>query len=430
MPLLGEIQSPADPRLKGASLCSAVFNISTSMIGAGIMSIPATFKVLGVVPALIVILVVAFLGDISGEFLLRYTHTGKSTTYAGLMRQSFGRAGSLSLQICVMITSLGCMVIYFIIIGDVLSGSESEDTLHSGLLQEWFGTYWWTTRSFALLLIAIVFILPLVLLRRIDSLRYTSAFAILLAFVFIVICSAMAIYSIVEGETQTIRLFPDFSSSSSGSSFFTLFTTIPVFMTAFGYQINVHTIRAELHKPSDMRMAIRISLILCAVLYFTIGFFGYLLFGDSIMSDMLVNFDEVSTTTIGVVINDTVRISYAVHLMLVFPLINYALRANLDELLFAGKPRIVLSDTVRSTGLSCTLLALSYGLAVAIPSIWYCFQLLGSTTVVCITLIFPASIILRDIHGISTKWDKAVAVLLIAVAVGTSVVAILSDLYS
>lgn len=425
VPLLPEIQSVADPKPKGASLSSAVFNISTSMIGAGIMSIPATFKVLGIIPALIVILVVAFLGDVTGEFLLRYTHTGKSTTYAGLMAESFGRFGSLALQICVMITSFGCLIIYMIIIGDVLAGNQSGDTIHTGILQEWFGYHWWTARTFTLFMTTILVLLPLVLYRRVHSLRYTSALAVFLAFVFVAISSVMAIIALYEGKSQSLRLLPDLSTKGSIAS---LFTTIPIYMTAFGYQINVHPIRAELHEPSDMRLAIRISLIICAIFYFAIGFFGYLLFGDSIMADMLLNFDKDTNTTIGVIINITVRLSYAVHLMLVFPLINFALRANIGEFLFPEKSHSEL-DTPKFVGLTCTLLALTYMIAIAIPDIWYCFQVLGSTTVVCIAFIFPGSIILRDIHAISTKWDKVAAVLLILVAVGTAIIGTL-NLYS
>ncbi|KAL8154307.1 hypothetical protein V2J09_012067 [Rumex salicifolius] len=425
VPLLPEIQSIADPKPKGASLSSAVFNISTSMIGAGIMSIPATFKVLGIIPALIVILVVAFLGDITGEILLRYTHSGKSTTYAGLMAESFGRFGSLALQICVMITSFGCLVIYLIIIGDVLAGNQSGDTIHTGILQEWFGYHWWTARTFALFMTTILVLLPLLLLRRVDSLRYTSALSVFLAFVFVAISCVMAIIALSEGKSQSLRLLPDFSTKGS---IVALFTTIPIFMTAFGYQINVHPIRAELHEPSDMGLAIRIALIICAVFYFAIGFFGYLLFGDSIMADMLLNFDMETSTTIGVIINIAIRLSYAVHLMLVFPLINFALRANLGELLFPERSHLDMA-TPTFVGLTCALLALAYVIAIVIPDIWYCFQVLGSTTVVCITFVFPGSIILRDIHGISTTWDKIAAVSLILVAMATSLIGTL-NLYS
>lgn len=426
IPLLQDIQSPVDvaPK-KGATLASAVFNISTTMIGAGIMSIPATFKVLGVFPALFLLLVVALMGDVTGEFMLRYTHSGKSTTYAGLMGESFGRLGSLALQICVMITSFGCLIIYLIIIGDVLAGSKSGGVIHTGLLQEWFGFYWWTSRAFAILFVVLLVILPLVLFRRVDSLRYTSLLAILLALVFVVISSVLAVEAMLEGKTQNLRLAPDFSRQGT---FLSLFTTIPVFMTAFGYQINVHPIRAELGEPSDMRMAIRISLIICALFYFSIGFFGYLLFGDSIDADMLVNFDQIGhDTVVGLVINSIVRLSYAVHLMLVFPLINYCLRANIDELIFPNKPDLA-TNTTRFICITCIPLALAYVIAIWIPSIWYCFQILGSTTVVCLILIFPSSIILRDIHGISTLKDNVIAVMLILIAVFASTIAIWTNL--
>ncbi|KMT18863.1 hypothetical protein BVRB_2g029670 [Beta vulgaris subsp. vulgaris] len=426
IPLLQDIQSPVDvaPK-KGATLASAVFNISTTMIGAGIMSIPATFKVLGVFPALFLLVVVALMGDVTGEFMLRYTHSGKSTTYAGLMGESFGRLGSLALQICVMITSFGCLIIYLIIIGDVLAGSKSGGVIHTGLLQEWFGFYWWTSRAFAILFVVLLVILPLVLFRRVDSLRYTSLLAILLALVFVVISSVLAVEAMLEGKTQNLRLAPDFSRQGT---FLSLFTTIPVFMTAFGYQINVHPIRAELGEPSDMRMAIRISLIICALFYFSIGFFGYLLFGDSIDADMLVNFDQIGhDTVVGLVINSIVRLSYAVHLMLVFPLINYCLRANIDELIFPNKPDLA-TNTTRFICITCIPLALAYVIAIWIPSIWYCFQILGSTTVVCLILIFPSSIILRDIHGISTLKDNVIAVMLILIAVFASTIAIWTNL--
>ena len=93
----------------------------------------------------------------------------------------------------------------------------------------------------------------------------------------------------------------------------------------------VHPIAVELGKPSDMTSAVRISLVICAVIYFSIGIFGYLLFGESIMADILVNFDRTSDTTTGALLNDIVRLSYALHLMLVFPLLNFSLKANIYE---------------------------------------------------------------------------------------------------
>jgi len=101
----------------GASVPGAVFNVSTSIIGAGIMSIPATLRVLGVIPAFSLIVVVAVLADLSVEFLLRFTYSGDTTTYAGVMGEAFGSFGSVLVQVFVMITNWGCLIVYLIILG-------------------------------------------------------------------------------------------------------------------------------------------------------------------------------------------------------------------------------------------------------------------------------------------------------------------------
>lgn len=119
-PLLPKLIQPSENTGKnseGASISGAVFNVSTSMIGAGIMSIPATLKVLGIIPGFFIIIIMAFLVEITVEFLLRYTHSGESNTYAGVMAESFGKVGSVALQLCVMVSNLGALIIYLIIIG-------------------------------------------------------------------------------------------------------------------------------------------------------------------------------------------------------------------------------------------------------------------------------------------------------------------------
>ena len=143
VPLLPELDSPAEKR---GSVSGAVFNVSTSIIGAGIMSIPATLKVLGVIPALALIVLIAMLVDISVEFMLRFTYSGDSITYAGLMKESFGRLGSVLVQICVMITNLGCLIIYLIIIGKHLHHLNSFLILFT-LQYDTYLFFWFCMRS-------------------------------------------------------------------------------------------------------------------------------------------------------------------------------------------------------------------------------------------------------------------------------------------
>ncbi|KAL7107494.1 hypothetical protein ACP275_06G058200 [Erythranthe tilingii] len=414
--LLPHHHEAGGPR-KRASVAGAVFNVSTSIIGAGIMSIPATLKVLGVVPAFLMIVLIAIVVDVSVEFLLRFTYSGESRTYAALMRESFGRLGSVAVQICVMITNLGCLIMYLIIIGPD----------HLGVLQEWFGAHWWNLRAVALVFVIVFVMLPLVLFRRVESLWLSSAVSVFLAIVFVGICSVMAITALVKGETRTPRIVPQLDD---GVSFFNLFTAIPVIVTAFTFHFNVHAIGVELGKPEEMITAVKISLVLCAGIYFAIGIFGYLLFGESTMDDILVNFDQsTSSSGISSLLNDIVRLSYALHLMLVFPLLNFSLRTNIDEFLFANKKPILASNNKRFVVLTLALLVLAYVLAIVIPSIWYLFQFMGSTSAVCLAFIFPGAVVLRDKHGISTGKDRIIAGIMIILAVITSTIAISTNIY-
>lgn len=412
---------------KHASVSGAVFNVSTSIIGAGIMSIPATIKVLGVVPAFFLIVVIAWLADISVEFLMRYTHAGDSTTYSGVMGESFGKVGSALVQICVMMTNFGCLIIYLIIIGDVLSGSQPEGAVnHLGVLQQWFGNHWWNSRAFALLFTLVFILLPLVLFKRVESLRFSSAISVFLALVFVAISSVLAILALLEGKSKSLRLLPQLDNNTS---FFDLFTAVPVIVTAFTFHFNVHPIGFEMNKSSDMISAVRISLVLCAAIYFTIGVFGYMLFGDSIMPDILINFDQNSGSSVGSLLNDIVRLSYALHLMLVFPLLNFSLRSNIYEFLFPNKT-LLAKDNTRFLSITIVLLVFSYFAAIAIPNIWYFFQFVGSTSAVCLAFIFPGAIALRDAWGISTARDRILAAVMIVLAVITSTIAISTNIYS
>ncbi|XP_042375122.1 amino acid transporter AVT6C-like [Zingiber officinale] len=421
-PLLPVELRPSETR--PASVPGAVFNLATTTIGAGIMSLPAAVKVLGVAPALVLVVAAAFLADASAEFLMRYRGAGGAWSYAAAMGDAFGRAGSAALQICVALTTAGTLTVYLDIIGDVLSGSQSEGAAHAGILQEWFGEQWWTARAAAQLVAVVIVILPLVLLRRVDSLKFSSAVSVLLAVVFMCISTGMALYALFQGRTQKPRLLPDFAHLSS---FLDLFTAVPIIVVAFTFHFNVHPIRAELSETSDMQVAVRLSVLLCSAIYAAIGFFGYLLFGEATMTDILSNFDRDTGSAFGSLLNDVVRLSYVLHLVLVFPLLFFSLRINVDELLFPKSSHLS-SDARRFTLLTAALLGSIYLGSVLFPSIWTLFQFIGSTTAVCISLIFPAALVLRDVEGTAKRKDQLLATGMILVALITSAIAIGSNI--
>ncbi|KAG0468293.1 hypothetical protein HPP92_017621 [Vanilla planifolia] len=407
----------------GASFSGAVFNLSTTIVGAGIMSLPATIKVLGLLPGIAIIVFFAFLTEASIELLIRFSRAGKSVSYGNVMDDTFGKAGRMLLQICVVINNVGVMIVYMIIIGDVLSGTSSSGVHHSGVLEGWFGEQWWNGRFFVLLLTSILIFAPLAGFKRIDSLRYTSALSVALAVVFVVITAGIAVIKLLSGSIPMPRLFPVVTDLASVWS---LFTAVPVLVTAFICHYNVHSIDNELEDSSQIKPIVRTSLALCTTVYITTSFFGYLLFGESTLHDVLANFDADLGIPYSAILSDVVRVSYAAHLMLVFPIIFHALRINLDGLIFP-RARPLSTDNCRFMSMSVILLSLVFLAANFIPSIWDAFQFTGATAAVCIGYIFPASMTLRDPHGIATLRDKLLSAIMIVLAVLSNGVAIYSD---
>ncbi|KAM3192552.1 hypothetical protein ACQJBY_069647 [Aegilops geniculata] len=288
----------------GASFSGAVFNLSTTIVGAGIMALPASIKMLGLIPGLLMIIFVALLTEASIDMLIRCSHQGKITSYGWLMGEAYGQWGRIALQASVVINN----------IGDVLSGTSSGGIHHRGILEGWFGAHLWNSRAIVLLVTTLFVFAPLVSFKRLDSLSYTSALSVALAVVFVVITAGIAIIKVINGTVAMPKLFPEIDDLSS---VWKLFTAVPVLVTAYICHYNVHSIDNELEDKTQTKPIVRTSLALCSSVYIATSFFAYLLFGDGTLDDVLANFDSNLGIPFSSVFNDVVRFTGATAAVLI-----------------------------------------------------------------------------------------------------------------
>ncbi|CAH9096496.1 unnamed protein product [Cuscuta epithymum] len=414
-----------DKGQNGASFLGSVFNLSSTVVGAGIMALPATIKVLGIGLGISTIIFMAVLTNFSIDILLRFSGSNNNS-YASVMGDAFGNWGRRLLQVCVLVNNIGILVVYMIIIGDVLSGTSSDGVHHAGVLEGWFGEQWWTGRHFLLLVITLLVFAPLAFCKRIDSLRHTSALAVALAVVFLIITAGITIYKLFTGGIKMPRFLPNVTDITS---FWRLFTVVPVIVTAYICHFNVHSIENEMKDPHRIRSVVRASLAICCIIYIMTSLFGYLLFGDSTLDDVLANFNSDLGVPFSHVLSDAVRISYALHLMLVFPVLFYPLRVNVDGLFFPSA-RALESAKWRFASINLGLIIVVFVIANFVPSIWDAFQFSGATATVSLAFILPAAIALKNVPGIATKEDKILSIFMIVLAVASNAVAIYSDAYA
>ncbi|XP_062101091.1 amino acid transporter AVT6A-like isoform X3 [Humulus lupulus] len=401
LPQKDDDYEPLESGFDGASFSGAVFNLSTTIVGAGIMALPAAVKQLGMIPGLIMIVLGSMLTESSIDMILRFSRASKASTYSSLATDAFGGAGRSLLQLCIVVNNLGMLVVYMIIIGDVLSGTSSGVVHNTGVMEEWFGLHWWTTRSSLLLLTTLLVFTPLISFKRVDSLRYTSALSVGLAIVFVIITAGIAMMKLINGSIEMPRLMPKVIDQAS---FWKLLTTIPVLVTAYICHHNVHPIENELKDPMQMKSVMKASLALCSSVYVATSFFGFLLFGDQTLDDVLGNFDGDLGLPYSSLLSDVVRVSYGIHLMLVFPIVFFSLRLNIDGLLFPYAIPIAF-DNRRFFSVTAALMGFIFVGANFVPSIWDAFQFTGATTAITVGFIFPAAIALSLSYA--TVWFYA-----------------------
>ncbi|GJP55031.1 hypothetical protein CLOM_g14019 [Closterium sp. NIES-68] len=418
----------------GSTLGSAVFNLSNTIIGAGIMGLPATIKVLGIPLGLTVLVIMGAMNEYSLQRLLRSTSAAKAWSFGDLMAATHGRVGRMLLRTSIFINNTGILLIYLVIIGDVLSGSDGADGEHySGLFEEWAGgPTWWNSRLTVLAASIVAVIGPLAALPDIDSLWFTSGLSVLLAVVFVVVTILITLYKLVEGtiDWSGVHWLPQLKTSQE---YWHLLSVIPTMATAFTCHYNMHPILVELKPPREEKMhtAIQKTFVICTSVYAVTALFGYLLFGEATYADVLANFDTDLGIPGSCYLNDIVRLFYALHLMLVFPVIHFSLRSTVGSVLFPRSAPLK-HDPCGYIFTTVLLLGAILAASLYVPGIQSAFELAGSTGAAIIAFCFPGMVALSERAGglAASATQRAAAWFLLLLGLGVCFTGLADSVHS
>jgi hypothetical protein len=154
----------------GSENSGAVFNLSTSIIGAEINAHPVAMKVLGLVLEFVLIISM----DISANLLVRLSVLCKAAVYGEVVQYAMGRPATLLSENCLTVNNVGVTVVYLIVLGDVMSGLVH----HVEVSDQWLGNGDWS--QLMILVVLVLFLVPLCAFKRIDSLNVSSAASVAL----------------------------------------------------------------------------------------------------------------------------------------------------------------------------------------------------------------------------------------------------------
>ena len=166
-----------------ANISSSVFNLSNTVIGAGILGFPSAIANTGYIPSIILFIFVALITSFTLHLNLICAKSLRPKASYKLSCQSTIPKLKILVDFTIAFTTFGALCAYLIVIGDSIPPVFEQFFYHYNNdeiykifnnRRTWIGIY------------LIIFILPFIYLRKINTLRYTSLFAII-CFLYVVI---------------------------------------------------------------------------------------------------------------------------------------------------------------------------------------------------------------------------------------------------
>ncbi|XP_014066203.1 probable sodium-coupled neutral amino acid transporter 6 [Salmo salar] len=389
-PLLGN--RAEEPRAKGASFTSSVFNLMNAIMGSGILGLAYTMANTGIVGFCILLLLVSSLAAYSIHLLLKLCdHTG-ITSYEDLGGRALQKPGKVLVGVTILIQNIGAMSSYMFILK-----TELPAAIASFLSPETSGGAWYEDGKTLLILVTVCVVLPLALLPKIGFLGYTSslAFLFILFFTVVVVVKKSAIpCPLPSNVTLSINQISNSSESECTPKLFVISSksayTIPTLAFSFLCHTAVLPIYSEMDRPSKKRMqnVTNVSISLSFLLYLVSALFGYLTFYSHVDSELLLSYDTYLPRDVLVM---AVRLAILLAVLLTVPLIHFPARKAMS-VLFCGDRPLSWVYHIFSTLLILTMVML---LAILVPDIRNVFGVVGSTTSTCLLFVFPGIFYLR-----------------------------------
>eukprot|EP00940_MAST-03C_sp_MAST-3C-sp2_P002169 g2169.t1 len=256
----------------------STYNLTSTILGAGILSLPFAFRESGIVAGVCMLVVTAVLSNFScGLVLSSYVWTHKAS-YGDIAGKLYGRAAQVIVEAIVMLLNIGACAAYMLVVKELMPPSLAY------LLPSVFGG-----ASDELLTAILVFgiVLPLCCLRDISSLRFTSMLAFGFAIFLVVAVSVRSVQhmSSLYGDGED----PVCSVAYKPHGLVGIFRALPLFSFSYICHLNVLPVYEFLRSrsPARMRKVFGLAMFFVTVLYVVVGSFGSLRFCDHTPGDIL-----------------------------------------------------------------------------------------------------------------------------------------------
>lgn len=248
---------------------------------------PVAITWTGLAPGIILLVVMAFIMGYLAMLLVWLAEHCRVKCYYELLSLAFGKWGDWITQFSIITSGLGACIAYVVIIGDLaLSIVSTAGSLTASII---------SNRQFLAAIICIFTVLPLVLRKSLNALRFTSFISCVFCVLFAI---SLAVYLNQLGPSGGLL------AGRFSISFFRFF---PVAAFAYSFHTAVLPIYIELkqHTPQRFLLCVVAAVTSCAALYVFVGVMGYVTFGASVAGDVLSSYPTNQLQSFNIIIQAT-----------------------------------------------------------------------------------------------------------------------------
>ncbi|KYM80957.1 Putative sodium-coupled neutral amino acid transporter 10 [Atta colombica] len=391
------------------SQMSHVMTLANSIIGVSVLAMPFCFKQCGIVLAVLVLLLCSTLSRLACYFLVKSAVISRRRNFELLAFHAFGHMGKFLAELFIIGFMLGTCIAYFVVVGDL--GPQIICKMMSKNPAD--------IRTSLLIFTGLFIVLPLGLLRNIDSLS-----SICTATIVFYLCLVLKIM----GESTLHIFMGDWFNNVNYWRPAGILQCLPIFSMALFCQTQLFEIYETIPNVSLEKMndVVRGALNICTLVYMCVGLFGYIAFcTQPFTGNILLSFEPSITS-------ELIKLGFVFSVAFSFPLVIFPCRASLNSLLFrrvyTHEPSVNYLSEFRFRCLTIAIVSISLIVGILVPNIEFVLGIVGSTIGVMICLIFP-TIFFISISSKNTN-ERLIAQFILIVGVWIMILGTYANLYA
>jgi len=299
--------------------------IIKAMIGCGILNLPLVFKYLGIRLAIFFIFCSILICNFTVYLLLKSKDITQRYSFSVYAKLSFGSLGTFFMKVTIMTLCFFSCCIFLKIFSFVFKNFLLLFFNDNSFLK---GNY--------LMIFIFLLLSPLMFKKDITSLQKYSFIGVISVFIFIFCMIIVFLYKLSKNE---IIKYNENMKKPKGN-FIQIFTAITSMLNSFCFQSNTFPIYLNL-KPRNTKNMIKATLLssfITGLIYLLTGLLGYFMYGDIIEDNLLTYFKSdiekylKSNFLISFILLIS-QIAFFISAMLAMPIIFFALKSNLFNLI-------------------------------------------------------------------------------------------------